>query len=247
MGMSDSPANKFIAFVVIIAAPFAMGAFFMAWSPSAQFQLTNPHNDGYVQPRDIGGLVANTKRSTVSVFCDIPGKEGIGSAWATELDEGKYKKYPQVYITNYHVIEDCIGKEKYLTVARAYKKKISAEIITMDKENDLAVLISDLRVPSLRISTAAPYVGYWVMTSGSADAYEGSVSFGTILNSSDKELFFTANVSHGNSGGPLVDNEGNVIGTVSWFNKVEQYNGAKSIDAMCSKILKCDGKYFWEW
>jgi S1-C subfamily serine protease len=245
--MSESPANKFIAAIVIVVAPFAMGAFFMAWSPAAQYQLTNPHNDGYVQPRDIGGLVSNTSRSTVSVFCDVPGKEGIGSAWATELDEVAYKEYRQVFITNYHVIEDCIGKEKYLTVARAYKKKIPAEIITMDKENDLAVLISDLRVPSLRLATAPPYVGYWVMTSGSADALEGSVSFGSILNSSSKELFFTANVSHGNSGGPLVDNEGNVIGTVSWFNKVEQYNGAKSLDAMCSKILKCEGKYFWEW
>jgi len=245
--MSQTSGNKFIAAIVIVAAPFALGAFLLAWAPAGQFQLTNPHNDGYVQPRDVGGVVANTSRSTVSVFCDIPGKEGIGSAWATQLEEVQYKDYKQVYITNYHVIEDCIGKEEYLTVARAYKKKIPAEIITIDKENDLAVLISDLRVPSLKIAQAPPYAGYWVMTSGSADGYEGSVTFGTILNSSDDELFFTANVSHGNSGGPLVDNEGNVIGTVSWFNKKEQYNGAKSIDVMCSQILKCDGKFYWEW
>jgi len=245
--MSQTSGNKFIAAIVIVAAPFAMGAFLLAWAPAGQYELTNPNNDGYVQPRDVGGVVANTSRSTVSVFCDIPGKEGIGSAWATKLTEVQYKGYKQVYVTNYHVIEDCIGKEQYLTVARAYKKKIAAEIITIDKDNDLAVLISTLRVPSLKIAQAPPYVGYWVMTSGSADAYEGSVSFGAILNSSDNELFFTANVSHGNSGGPLVDNEGNVIGTVSWFNKKEQYNGAKSIDAMCSVILKCDGKFYWQW
>ncbi|CAN1644601.1 Trypsin-like peptidase domain containing protein [Candidatus Nanopelagicaceae bacterium] len=245
--MSESPANKFIAAIVIVVAPFAMGAFFMAWSPAGQYQLTDPHNDGYVQPRDIGGLVSNTARSTVSVFCDAPGKEGIGSAWATELDEAEYKDYKQVYITNYHVIEDCIGKEKYLTIARAYKKQIAAQIVTIDKENDLAVLASDLRVPSLKIAQYPPYVGYWVMTSGSADAYEGSVSFGTVLNSNRTEVLVTANVSHGNSGGPLVDNEGNVLGTVSWFSETEQYNGAKSIDAMCSKIIKCEGKSYWEW
>ena len=30
-GMSESPANKFVSFLVFIAAPFAMGAFFLAW------------------------------------------------------------------------------------------------------------------------------------------------------------------------------------------------------------------------
>ena len=245
--MSDSPANKFIAALVIVVAPFAMGAFFLAWSPAHQFEISDPHSDGYAQPRDIGGLVAHTSRSTVSVFCDVPGKESIGSAWATYLDEVAYKGYKQVYITNHHVIEDCIGKEQYLTIARPYKKQISAQIITIDVDNDLAVLISDLRVPSLKIAETPPYPGYWVMTAGSADAYEGSVSIGAVLNSNMTEVLFTANVSHGNSGGPLVDNEGNVLGTVSWFSKAEQYNGAKSLDAMCSQILTCNGKHYWDW
>jgi len=46
-------------------------------------------------------------------------------------------------------------------------------------------------------------------------------------------------------GGPLVDNEGNVVGTNSWRSKAEQYNGAVSLDAMCVKIMKCGGKYYW--
>ena len=245
--MSESTGNKFIAAIVIIAAPFAMGAFLLAWSPAHQYQVTDPQQDGYVQPRDIGGLVANTSRSTVAVFCDVPGKEKIGSAWATQLTEVQYKGYQQVFITNHHVIADCIGKEQYLTIARPYKKKISAQIITIDVENDLAVLISDLRVPSLKIAQTPPYPGYWVMTAGSADAYEGSVSIGAVLNSNMTEVLFTANVSHGNSGGPLVDNEGNVLGTVSWFSESNQYNGAKSLDAMCAKILTCDGKHYWDW
>jgi S1-C subfamily serine protease len=67
-----------------------------------------------------------------------------------------------------------------------------------------------------------------------------------VLNVTDTEVLITANVSAGNSGGPLVDNEGNVIGTVSWSSKLEQYNGAMSLDAMCAKILSCDGEYYWE-
>lgn len=245
--MSESPASKFVAAVLIVVAPFAMGAFFMGWEPAKQYQITNPQSDGYVQPRDVGGVVNRTGKSTVSVFCEIPGKEGIGSAWAVTLKEAAYKDYKQVYITNYHVIQDCIENENYLSVARRYKKQIPARIITLDKKNDLAVIVSDLHVPSLIISENPPYPGYWVMTAGSADAYEGSVTFGSVLNTNSSEILFTANVSHGNSGGPLVDNEGYVIGTVSWFSKKEQYNGAKAIDAMCEKILKCKSEYYWEW
>lgn len=245
--MTESPATKFMAAILTVVAPFAMGAFFLAWGPSGQYQVTNPQDDGYVQPRDVGGVVADTRRSTVSVFCDLLGEEGIGSAWAVTLKEAAYKDYKQVYITNHHVVADCIGKEKYLSVARAYKKPVAARIVTLDKENDLAVIASDLKVPSLKISENPPFPGYWVMTSGSADAYEGSVTFGAVLNTNESEILFTANVSQGNSGGPLVDNEGFVIGTVSWISKKDQYNGAKMIDAMCSKILTYDGEYYWEW
>jgi hypothetical protein len=62
----------------------------------------------------------------------------------------------------------------------------------------------------------------------------------------------TNNISHGSSGGPLVDNEGFVVGMTSWGYTEEQYNGAKSLDAFCAKILKCkyefDGvKTWWEY
>jgi serine protease Do len=244
--MSESPANKFIAAIVIVVAPFAMGAFFMAWAPAGQYQLTDPRNDGYVQPRDIGGLVDNTQRSTVTVYCDIPKDEVLGSAWAVTLEEKAYKKYDSVFITNHHVIEDCIGKEQYLTVARLFAKKIPARIVTLDEKNDLAVIVADIKIPTLKLSDNLPYPGYWTMIVGTADAYEGSVSFGSVMNLNATEVLITANASHGNSGGPVVDNEGRVIGTLTNGYDGEQYNVAKSLDAMCAKIVKCDGKYYWE-
>jgi S1-C subfamily serine protease len=62
----------------------------------------------------------------------------------------------------------------------------------------------------------------------------------------DTGVLITANISHGNSGGPLVDNEGNVFGTNSWGATGEQYNGAVSLDAMCVKVMKCKTKYYWQ-
>jgi len=246
--MSQTPANKFIAAIVIVTAPFAMGAFFLAWAPSAQYAASNPEYDGYVQPRSIEKLVERTQDSTVTVICRT-GKDSVsqGTAWAIDLENGKDEKYPTSLITNHHVIEDCIPAGGKLTVAELFKKEVPAEIIKWDKKNDLAVLATGLKLKTLELSDFDPLPGYWEMALGSADGYEWSVAFGSVLNSNMYEIFITANISHGNSGGPLIDNEGKVVGIVSWSNTKEQYNGAVSLNAMCSKILECDGKYYWDY
>ena len=210
--MTQSPANKFIAAIVIVAAPFAMGAFFLAWSPAAQYANSDPKHDGYVPPRSIEKLVERTQDSTVTVFCRT-GKEmmSLGTAWAIDLKNGQDEKYPTSLITNHHVIEDCIPAGGKLTVAELFKKEVPAEIVKWDKKNDLAVLATGLKLKTLELSNAEPWPGYWVMALGSADGFEGSVAFGSVLNSSETELLITANISGGNSGGPLVDNEGKVI------------------------------------
>ena len=43
----------------------------------------------------------------------------------------------------------------------------------------------------------------------------------------------------------LIDNEGKVVGVITWGvnNEREQYNGAKSLDALCLKIIKCEYEY----
>jgi hypothetical protein len=152
----------------------------------------------------------------------------------------------QLQIGLFGVIEDCIDVDSEVTINLLYKDKIKAVIVKWDKENDLAVLATGLKLKPLGLSQAEPWPGYWVMVLGSADGYAGSVSFGSVLNTTDAEIFITANTSHGNSGGPLIDNEGLVIGTTSWGHTKEQYNGAKSLNAMCAKILKCDGEWYWE-
>ena len=246
--MSQTPANKFIAAIVIVTAPFAMGAFFLAWAPSAQYAASNPEYDGYVQPRSIEKLVERTQDSTVTVICRT-GKDSVsqGTAWAIDLENGKDEKYPTSLITNHHVIEDCIPAGGRLTVAELFKKEVPAEIIKWDKKNDLAVLATDLKLEPLELSDATPWPGYWVMAFGSASGFEGSVAFGSVLNLTVDEVLMTANISGGNSGGPLVDNEGKVVGTTSWSSTKEQYNGAMSLNAMCRKIIECDGKYYWDY
>jgi serine protease Do len=238
-------SNKFATYLAIIAAPFAVGAFFLTWAPSAQFASEDPAGDGYVPPRSIERLVDRTQESTVTVWCDPSETEGgLGTAWAIELETSKSKSHPTTLITNHHVIDECIGIDGSVTIALPNEDPSEAVIVKWDKENDLAVLATGRKLPALELSENAPWPGYWVMALGSADGYEGSVSFGNVINFYQKDIFITNNISSGSSGGPLIDNEGYLIGVTSWGHKVQQYNGAMSLDGFCAKILEC--KFEWK-
>lgn len=242
--MKNSDSNKFVAALAIIATPFALGAFLLAWSPAVQYEQQDPKHDGYVQPRSIYDLVSKTSESTVTVWCEVNQDSGVqGTAWAIELETAVSAIYPTTLITNHHVIEDCIGGKGKVTIALPGQNERDAIVVNWDAKNDLAVLASKSKYPVLNLSESEPYPGYWVMAFGSADGYEGSVAFGNVLNVYGNDLLITNNLSHGNSGGPLIDNEGNVIGVTTWGSATEQYNGAVSLDAFCVKILDCNYEY----
>lgn len=219
----------------------------LALPPFNQYRATNPENDGYVQPRSVSNLVGKTQKSTVTIYCEY-GKKlySQGSGWSMKLRTSQKNVYPTAVITNHHVIEDCLNGEGRVSIVNSKGNEYKAIIENWDKTNDLAVLATKAKIPPLKLSKNAPWPGYWVMAVGTADGYAGSIAFGNVLNVTDLEVLITANISHGNSGGPLVDNEGFVIGTNTWGAKGEQYNGAKALDAMCKKLIVCKGEYFWE-
>ena len=68
--MRNTDTNKFVVALAIIATPFALGAFLLAWAPAGQFAAEDPKHDGYVQPRSISDLVDKTQESTLTVWCE---------------------------------------------------------------------------------------------------------------------------------------------------------------------------------
>ena len=247
--MENNIAQKITAVATIIALPFALGAFILTWAPAQQFYLSDPRSDAYVPPRNIEKLITNVQDSTVTVYCrpiDPKSKAKLGSGWAIDLENDQGKRFQTTLITNHHVIEDCLDGKGKVTVSALYGKEYQAVIDNWDEENDLAAIGSALEVTPLKLSEYEPFPGYWVAAIGSADGYEGSVAFGNVLNGTQFEILMTAPLSRGNSGGPLVDNEGNVVGTNTFGQIDEQYNGAMSLNALCLKIMECDGDLFWE-
>lgn len=238
--------KKVAGMLAVVAVLLGGTGVYLGIGPYLNYNNTDPSSDGYVPPRSIERLVDQVQASTVTVFCDYSEDNySQGSGWAISLPIDQQDKYQTTLITNHHVIKKCLDGTGKVVVKTLGGKEYSAYVDRWDVKNDLAVIGTVVKLDPLSLSEWMPYAGYWVMAVGTADGYEGSVAFGNVLNTTDTDVLITAAISHGNSGGPLVDNEGNVVGTNTWGAEGEQYNGAVSLDAMCIKILKCDGKYYW--
>jgi len=215
------------------------------------YSLTDPDINGYVEPRDLGSIIEKLDASVVTIYCEITEDETyLGTAWAfdfeTITDRGR-----TALMTNHHVIEDCISANR-LYIVDYWGDEYDAKIENYDDYNDLAIISTSHKLPSLQLADYPPRMGYWVMAYGTADGYSGSVATGNIINLNEYgDLLITANLSGGNSGGPLIDNEGNVFGvnTSSFNNEAAntQYNISVSLDSFCYALFACDGDTYWDW
>jgi S1-C subfamily serine protease len=125
-------------------------------------------------------------------------------------------------ITNNHVVEGC-DKINVMTVDG---RTVRAEVLTLDKINDLAILNSDFRPKNFAYFRSGPPLrqGEEVLVYGfplsSALASSGNLTAGYVsalfgIKDDVRYLQISAEVQPGNSGGPLVDLSGNVVGVVT--------------------------------
>ncbi len=142
-----------------------------------------------------------------------PQMQSLGSGFVVDAEQG-------IVITNNHVIADA----DQIEVNFPDGGTLQAELIGADPETDLAVLRVD---PTLRELVAvelgdsdAIRIGDWVMAIGNPFGLGGSVSIGIVsargrdINAGRYDDFIQtdAAINRGNSGGPLFDMYGRVIG-----------------------------------
>lgn len=146
-------------------------------------------------------------RVAQSVFTVETG-EGEGSAWA--VDEERV-------VTNFHVVADAWADDLPSVTLRQDERTWSGTIVEVSPAEDLAVIAVD--GPSfepLGRSGKRPEVGDPVLVVGSPLGLGGTVASGIVSAYRTEEgmeyLQFSAPVSPGSSGGPVVDSAGRVIG-----------------------------------
>ena len=214
-------------------------------------QFSNQVN-GYVAPKWLGYEIGSAQESLVTVDC----AGSVGSGFAFDFDEADQSQgfsfnsvdvneESSYIITNAHVIGNCDGSNARIIIAD--KSVGSAKTIRIDEENDLALLETKLEIPPLYGSYSNPITGFWVMALGSPHAFAGSVTFGNIINHDSKLIFTTASLSPGNSGGPLIDNEGFVYGVNSGSKPVGQnFNISIGVNVFCEKLITCPAEKYWQ-
>lgn len=175
--------------------------------------------------------------SVVTVYCgSFFASQGSGFAVAaTDLPSGFYS----AIVTNYHVIEECASDTDLPVTVVQGDLKPSTQLAVWDEENDLALLYVAEEFPALAIA-ATPIVGQPVMSAGSPYGVDRTVDDGTVTNVKDTFVTHDAAIGPGNSGGPLVDREGHVVGvnTASVQDSPGQ-NIAVRMRVACQKILDC--------
>lgn len=220
---------------------------------SSSDSAVSPNSELYFQPPNMESLIEKIRSSSVTIYCG----GSAGSGWFIDLDDSVEDSsddaYPFEIVTNEHVITECDYEQPiYFTTSNSTEEYV-AYLYNFDYDNDLALLMTDVEFPSLETVNQqfGPKIGHWVMAVGSPDGefnLDGSVTTGRITNIDGYVIATDAAINFGNSGGPLVNSLGQVLGTNSWGEDASVADNiayAQGVPALCLNIITCEPTDYW--
>jgi S1-C subfamily serine protease len=151
--------------------------------------------------------------SSKDVLASMPDEDAL-----RDTGSGFFISEDGYLITNFHVVKDA-SQVKVKKGGDVYP----AEVVHVDKDNDLALLKVSGKFKPLNISTNEAQLGQAVFTigfpdmlvQGTAPKYtDGKISSLAGIQDDPRDFQISVPVQPGNSGGPLVDMQGNVVGVV---------------------------------
>ena len=187
---------------------------------------------------ELVNLVASTLPSTVTISGSSSNflSGGSGSGWI-------YDGLGHV-VTNHHVVANLVHPIKVKPVGAP---DLIGVVIGIDQENDIAVLkVEELKRPPLVLRNAQARLGEICIAIGSPLGLQESASLGIVSGTGRQgkgqdgfiieEMIQTdASVNPGNSGGPLIDSRGNVIG-MNTMGHGETVNFAVSAETLADTV-----------
>lgn len=204
---------------VLVFSLFSCTSFPVDFSGSTDEPKTDGANEAPSQEEEVPleekALSAEEiyKKASVSVV-EITAE----SKTAVSTGSGFFYDDKGTVITNYHVIEGCTSATITVKGGRSYE--VTA-VKGYDKNKDIAILSTtcSLSIP-LDIREEGVVTGETVYAIGSPLGLTGSFSDGIVSSvdryiDGNKYIQTTAPLSHGNSGGPLVDKNGCLVGITS--------------------------------
>jgi putative serine protease PepD len=167
---------------------------------------------------------------------------GLGSGWVARSDE-----LGSDLITNFHVVAEAWNSGIATVDVRQKDRTMAGTIVKVDRQDDLALVHVKQRLPALPTAPARPPLGTTVMAVGSPLGLDGSVSVGVVsgfrsLEGSDY-LQFSAPISPGNSGGPVLNAQGQVVAVASdklVGDGVEALSFGIPVQVACTGLVVCE-------
>jgi serine protease Do len=228
---NTSSIRKLIGVALVVVAVVAI---VVTRSGSDKTETTD--SDIYDKPINISNLIATTRPATASLYCDDAEYEYSGSGWPLKTASLGESPSRTLIITNFHVIEDCNPGTLTVTTGAG---TMNAEVIAVDIDADLATLSTNLDLNPFKVATEAP-IGSWVMAVGNPLGVEGNVTFGTITAQQEGYFITDAAINEGNSGGPLFNSRGEVVGiNVAKIEDSDNIGLAIPLLNLCNKLVKC--------
>lgn len=194
-------------------------------------------------PADFTAVAQAAVPATVQVSAKMRnewGKPGLSAGSGAILSEDG------TIVTNYHVVKGAEG----VTVTLNNHRSLGAKIVGVDAVADIAVLkinAHDLPYFSYGDSDALK-VGQWVLAIGYPLGLESTVTAGIVSAKGGSFIQTDAAVNLGNSGGPLVDREGRLVGiNAALTTSTGSYVGysfaipAHMVKRVCNRLLGVGG------
>jgi S1-C subfamily serine protease len=214
--------------VIIVVALLALAVVpvFGIWSSNADRQLRRSQNEASQLRADVNRLqqtvdaqedlifdaehvIGEVAPSVVTLFTS----NGLGTGFVVKSEDGV-----SWVATNLHVVSRRAGGIDREIVVKQSGSEWDAGVERWSKESDLAILRIQATLPALELAYgpgSEPHVGDWVLAYGSPQGLQGTATVGIISALRPGWVQTDAQVNQGNSGGPLVDRDGRVIGITS--------------------------------
>lgn len=132
---------------------------------------------------------------------------------------------PHTVATNFHVVRGATSIQLQTNTKQVFE---ITQIVAVDPDHDLALLsVPGFERQVLPLASVQPAPGESVVVLGSPKGFEGSVSTGVVAAVRAEGVQFTAPISPGSSGGPVLNDHGQVIAvsaSVYYWNEAENLN-----------------------
>lgn len=149
---------------------------------------------------------AVAKQVAASVFT-VEASGSIGSSFVISTGGGR-----STLVTNYHVVEDGWEAGRKGVRLRQEGRELDGTVERVSVGNDVALVTVATELPALPKAADQPAVGDPVLVVGAPLGLGGSVSNGIVSAYRNGYIQFSAPIAPGNSGGPVVNLRGQVVG-----------------------------------